>query len=165
MLSQDARCRDGESNFANSFFPGPGEFFWHRFPRTCPPGDFAEIVDDHEVILWPRRIAGLCRPRLGVPEKIRSRTSMMSSTFTLSPVLPQVPRDALRQRFSELEHPPGIDHWPSIGGPAPPGSTTARSLSITTPPTPTRGCSGYSVRFSLYFARFPPGTLRVDIIR
>src|ERR1700720_4297346 len=88
---------------------------------------------------------------------------MTSRTWTSSPVSSASSRATPSVKVSPSSSmPPGIDHWPSRGGP-PRRTRRARSLSITTPPTPTRGCSGYSrlgvivflpaslfVRFTLY---------------
>jgi len=103
------------------------------------------------------RIAGV-RPRLGVPEN-SFETSMMSSTFTLSRFLHKFPRDALRQRFSELEHPAGDRPLAFHRRPAR-RINNARSLSITTPPRPPGAVRVF--RFDvIVFCPLPSGTLRV----
>src|ERR1700734_1480306 len=89
--------------------------------------------------------------------KIRSNTSTSSPTRTVNPVSSRSSRSAPSRRVSPSSSiPPGIDHCPSSGGP-PRLISRVRPPSITTPPTPTSGRSGYS-RFEVTLShpsRFP----------
>src|SRR5579862_2964461 len=89
---------------------------------------------------------------------MRSSASTSSRTRTAKPVSSRNSRATPSAMVSPVSSkPPGMDHSPRIGSLARRTSST-RSSAITTPPTPTRGDSGYSrlritIRPGLGFAR------------